>query len=841
MRMISTILVLTLLAIAGAFSQFRTDFLISRENVPSTIRQRDARLFPRADGRFLAAWSDERSGEASSYAQWFDAVGKPLGRNFPFTSNQIVEFAVGGSFLSINGHIEGTSIFWDYTLFVQGTFYDSSGRVIESRLLAQASLPWCGTGYLGVDYDCAATKSGFVFLFRDNGVMSLHKYDHQGAYVREIPLGNLQYGSLCASIASLPSGDYMVSWVETGGDDRAVELGTFFDSNDSAVVQRKVLGFPVDSTEGDYSWYSRSLKVVPLADSSYRVFSWDLGADSISSLKFNPGGERLGDIGQLPLPHDQDAHSSIDNFAVSTAYNDTFNVLITTTEWNDTRQWENRKTLNTMYSFTSDGEFTGEFSSDSTSTLAIGGRFVRMPGGIFLFGSANDSDVYLTTLENLIPSYTLRLNDDVAGSNEVTPYVAAVDNRHFFVSWRDEVKWSGAIVNIAGEIVREPIILEDPKCEFFQDWSFVNTWKRILPWGERVFGFTLHDASWNVVLRDTMEAEHGAVAVVSKILTDSTFVIAWSGGSDRVRLAVYDRKGLAVARTEFDAGGYVGNLTIDIRDIHSFWIRFSGKARLFSSALDPLSDLTVLPAAFHLGGEKFLCIDDGYYDWQYRRPVFGTIVSASGDTLVRKFPLVNNIDEITYSNVTPNSFAILCRRGDEVFVRMFSHNGVSLGDSLPVHALEPRRRKDAALAVTGENIFVSWAEARTPPDGFSIYGTVIDPDLLVGVEEVHNPGPPLSFSIAQNYPNPFNPTTTLSFAIAQRAVVSVVVYNALGEEMARVIEREIMEPGNYHVLFDGSHLSSGVYFYRLVADQLSARVGAAPERFVSTGKMTLVK
>ena len=75
---------------------------------------------------------------------------------------------------------------------------------------------------------------------------------------------------------------------------------------------------------------------------------------------------------------------------------------------------------------------------------------------------------------------------------------------------------------------------------------------------------------------------------------------------------------------------------------------------------------------------------------------------------------------------------------------------------------------------------------------------------------------PSSFSLSQNYPNPFNPTTTFRIRIAKSGLVSLKVYDLLGQEVGSVLN-EHKEPGTYDLRYDASRLASGVYLYRLSA------------------------
>ncbi len=82
---------------------------------------------------------------------------------------------------------------------------------------------------------------------------------------------------------------------------------------------------------------------------------------------------------------------------------------------------------------------------------------------------------------------------------------------------------------------------------------------------------------------------------------------------------------------------------------------------------------------------------------------------------------------------------------------------------------------------------------------------------------------PIKFELYQNYPNPFNPSTTIKYSIpvvetghAPSLLTSLKVYDILGREVTALVNEE-KSAGNYQVTFDGSKLSSGVYFYQLKA------------------------
>ncbi len=96
-------------------------------------------------------------------------------------------------------------------------------------------------------------------------------------------------------------------------------------------------------------------------------------------------------------------------------------------------------------------------------------------------------------------------------------------------------------------------------------------------------------------------------------------------------------------------------------------------------------------------------------------------------------------------------------------------------------------------------------------------------DLSTSIEEVLSEEIPSEISLDQNYPNPFNPATMIEFNLDHTQNVTLGVYDLTGRQVALLVNGQ-KTAGTYHVMFDGSRLTSGLYLYRLrTADQILTR------------------
>lgn len=171
-------------------------------------------------------------------------------------------------------------------------------------------------------------------------------------------------------------------------------------------------------------------------------------------------------------------------------------------------------------------------------------------------------------------------------------------------------------------------------------------------------------------------------------------------------------------------------------------------------------------------------------------------------------PPTNNTDKLmyTYANITLGTFTP---------PEQISHHppGWSSKDYRPV-----------IVEIPTSDLGVTWVGHDGTPkrvywDRYELSTRIKNENYLI----------PEKFSLEQNYPNPFNPVTKIRFEIPKNGFVTLKVYNILGKEVQTLVS-ENLSSGVYTIDFDGSMLSSGIYFYCLETNG-----------FKDTKKMILMK
>lgn len=161
-------------------------------------------------------------------------------------------------------------------------------------------------------------------------------------------------------------------------------------------------------------------------------------------------------------------------------------------------------------------------------------------------------------------------------------------------------------------------------------------------------------------------------------------------------------------------------------------------------------------------------------------------------------------------------FALSCMAshpftGYDMLVMRTDANGDSLWTTR-LGGFSDDRGHAVEVSTDGDIISAGWAYSYGSGGG-DVYLAKLRAGRLTGISSFTET--PSGFRLEQNYPNPFNPSTNISFSIPDNnANANLTVYDARGNKVAELIN-ENKSQGSYSVNFDGSGLSSGVYFYSL--------------------------
>lgn len=178
---------------------------------------------------------------------------------------------------------------------------------------------------------------------------------------------------------------------------------------------------------------------------------------------------------------------------------------------------------------------------------------------------------------------------------------------------------------------------------------------------------------------------------------------------------------------------------------------------------------------------------------------------SSGDTFTIKWPVWNHI---------PNEWKIeLVDKNENRKIDMRRHNSYAF-----TYSDTNKKTKNPEISIA-QGVISPFAHLKE------------EARFIINITTPHEDKGelPTRFSLEQNYPNPFNPKTTIQYSLPEASNVKIELFNLIGQQIAILIN-STQKAGQHSFDFDASHLSSGVYFYRLTAGD-----------YIETRSMTLVK
>ena len=255
---------------------------------------------------------------------------------------------------------------------------------------------------------------------------------------------------------------------------------------------------------------------------------------------------------------------------------------------------------------------------------------------------------------------------------------------------------------------------------------------------------------------------------------------------------------------------YVGDATGD-DDVTKLWVNpvltDPEPANGDAENLDISSDEVLERFAIRQGGEEHIYEFDGLIvgtSWSELVPVELTSFTATAN---------NNSVELNWTTATElnnSGFEVERALFESEFEKIGFVQGFGTSTEIQSYSFVDQNLAAGSYAYRLKQVDL---------DGSYEYSNIVNVDIIS----------PVDFELSQNYPNPFNPSTTIKFAIPEATMVTLAVFNALGEEVALLVDG-FMESGIHQVNFEAVGLNSGMYFYRIQAGD-----------FTQVKKMTLLK
>lgn len=155
----------------------------------------------------------------------------------------------------------------------------------------------------------------------------------------------------------------------------------------------------------------------------------------------------------------------------------------------------------------------------------------------------------------------------------------------------------------------------------------------------------------------------------------------------------------------------------------------------------------------------------------------------------------------------------------QVFYQVYDPAFATINSNAPVAGMTPEFMTQPVTHTSRGRAWFAWVDPRA--DGLQVYAS----NLIYLATDVDDPDDvlPSNYSLEQNYPNPFNPSTTIEFSLPKSSSVTLKVFNLLGQSVASLANHSPYSAGTHKLVWDGrdaagAGVASGVYFYRLTTD-----------------------
>jgi hypothetical protein len=835
------------------------------------------------NGVSIVVWHDLREGTANVYAQLADSNGNLIGANIKVNSSEILQtFEQPDVAVNEDGQF---LIIWrstDSGVGIDGQLIDDDGSFVNENFELSDETLNSGRYYPSI----SSNGKEFIAVWsdrRNGGLYDIYaqRLNKDGSKIGEnfiVHTDSQTTSKIYPDIALSKSGSFAVAWYSNVDGGNKI-FSSVLDNNNEFRSEQILISEISNSSSNNFSpTIASSMDGFAIAWSRYLDNDYNIICQLLDT-----AGAKIDSNFVI-----NDDMKSTQLYA-SAASNNKGNVVVT---WYDYRnsfpQIYSQKIVNTQLNGNNFTVSEEELKSTKTNVSCSINDKGKIVVSWLNYTDLTEYQVFSRILDSSKSpiSETFRVDNDENSSAQSSPELITFDDSSYIIVWTDNRNRTSniffQIYNSDGTLLGEnkiagstsyklyPKIIQLKNNNFTIFWReyYRGTFNQYEIVGQKYFSNGEIIGDEFLVSSDEIGGAVGQLDAASN--SSGEFAVTWErriGNINRIYAKKYDANGnqlgniLQVSNDTVSykyapkigidsAGNFAVTYYLRKNDYEILLHRYNFLAEQIDSAIivnddDSNFNQYVPDISVNSNGDAVV----SWFD--YRSPIgiyFQKYSNIGSETSFEKVD--SNIAAADYNvqytlpNVSLNNngeFAIAWSEKsssqDDSKFRLFNSAQTPVTEVLYVSEVQERNQKNPFIHFTEDNIYNVWVDNRKPSVGYDIWANIYDyQDLITDIEN-NQINIPKEFVLHQNYPNPFNPTTTIKYTIpvvdanfaSTTMNIKLIVYDILGREIATLVN-EYQKPGSYEVNFDASHLSSGIYFYKLQTG-----------KFTQVNKMMLLK
>ena len=722
MKNIYFILILFFISILNFSQDFNSpharEFLISEENNPSTFEQANPKLFTDGDG-FIVTWTDYRLGTATRFAQKFDPLGNKMGNNLLIYYDDSV-ILKNDSVYSLGGRISS---------------FDKDNNLLNSFDVERSSgSGWCGTGWLGEDYQFWKSKNGFAYFFNSGGKVSSFKFDEQGNKINtwddslgfddtftftELKVSGMKDGSHILAVHKLV---YLNDPAPDSEEPTADVYVSFFDSEDSLLAPDVRLNLTNEEESDLYSSPELSrIKVIPLNNEVYQVFYLRTEPLSLVSQKIDKRGSLAGNKDSIFI---SDEYYYYYNFSISNLTGSGFDVLISLHDYPDNYD-------SYIFNFDNLGNLKDSLHTKK-EFYAIQENIQKIDSVNYFAAASDEKDVFLNKFNGFEKVDSLKINDDKVGSNE---FSASLKNKNgnYEAFYNKEDGYYSREFNGKGVLLSDEKPAEKINGYFANGNAIeLNSYSSYKTNEYGIF-YSIYNPESEIIFSDTLRKTENYVGI-SYIFKDD-YILLILKDDPKSYLYRINSFGEVEKEREIDAGHYSRFFTAENE---TFWLKTQNQIQLIDKNLEPISEWIENDNKLdvYLGDERFLSlIQNSQYLWSWWIYYnYAMVCTVKGDTLVKPIEFGNGAEDIYANRLNRDEFILTYKESRYNMISVIYDKFGNYKNKFRVNTETGKSIENPSVIVDDDKLIYVWSDIKEEEKGYNVYGKIYDVSEVTSVK-----------------------------------------------------------------------------------------------------------